>query len=106
MRRISTTRRFLLSDAATRRRRQFTQEVRIGSAANAPWRASADVPIRWQAGVFLFTQNYEQDAINNFSPSVLSPFVTFPVAQHSPQATLDDADRRLRPGDRDLRRPA
>jgi iron complex outermembrane receptor protein len=70
---------------------QFTQEVRIGSAANAPWRASADVPIRWQAGVFLFTQNYEQDAINNFSPSVLSPFVTFPVAQHSPQATLDDA---------------
>ena len=69
---------------------QFTQEVRVGSAANAPWRVSADVPVRWQAGVFLFTQSYEQDAINTFSPFVLSPFVTFPVSQHTPQSTLDD----------------
>jgi iron complex outermembrane receptor protein len=69
---------------------QFTQEVRVGSAANAPWRVS-EVPIRWQAGVFLFTQNYEQDAFNSFSPFVLSQLVMFPVAQHSPQAALDDA---------------
>jgi iron complex outermembrane receptor protein len=68
---------------------QFTQEIRVGSAANAPWRVS-EVPIRWQAGVFLFRQNYDQDAINSFSPFVLSPLVMFPVAQRSPQATLDD----------------
>jgi len=70
---------------------QFTQEVRVGSAPNAPWRLSPDVPIKWQAGVFLFAQNYEQDAINSFSPFVLSPLVMLPVAQHSPQSTLDDA---------------
>jgi iron complex outermembrane receptor protein len=69
---------------------QFTQEVRLASAPNAPWRASADVPVRWQTGVFLFTQNYEQDAINTLSPFVLSPLVGFPVSQHTPQSTLDD----------------
>ncbi|MGH9254453.1 MAG: TonB-dependent receptor [Vicinamibacterales bacterium] len=69
---------------------QFTQEVRVGSAPNAPWRASADVPVRWQAGVFLFTQSYEQDAVNTFSPFVLSPLVFFSVSQHAPQSTLDD----------------
>jgi iron complex outermembrane receptor protein len=69
---------------------QFTQEVRVVSAPNAPWRASADVPVRWQAGVFLFTQNYEQDAVNTYSPFVLNPSVTFPVSQHTPQSALDD----------------
>ena len=48
------------------------------------------VALKWQAGLFLFTQNYEQDAVNNYSPFVLSPFVAFPVSQHSPQSTLDD----------------
>jgi len=24
--------------------------------------------MRWQAGVFVFTQNYTQDAVNNYSP--------------------------------------
>jgi iron complex outermembrane receptor protein len=40
--------------------------------------------------VFLFTQSYDQDAVNNFSPFVLSRFIPFPVEQHSPQAELDD----------------
>jgi iron complex outermembrane receptor protein len=46
--------------------------------------------MKWQGGLFLFTQNYEQDAVNNFSPFLLSPLVGFPVSQHSPQSTLDD----------------
>ena len=69
---------------------QFTQEVHVASAANAPLMLSDDVPLRWQAGVFVFTQNYEQDAVNTFSPFVLSPFLGFPISQHSPQSTLDD----------------
>ncbi len=69
---------------------QFTQEVRVASAANAPLQLSDGVPLTWQTGVLLFTQSYEQDAINQFSPFVLSPFVGFPVDQHSPQSALDD----------------
>ena len=40
--------------------------------------------------MFLFTQNYEQDAVNTFSPFVLSPLMPLAVSQHSPQSTLDD----------------
>jgi len=69
---------------------QFTQEVRLASAANAPVRLSDAAALRWQSGVFFFTQNYDQQAVNNFSPFVLSPFVPFPVAQTSPQAALED----------------
>ena len=69
---------------------QFTQEVRLASAAAAPLVMSPNVAVRWQAGVSLFTQNYEQDAINTFSPFLLSPFIPFPVTQHSPLSSLDD----------------
>ena len=69
---------------------QFTQEVRLASAVNAPVRLSDTSTLRWQGGVFFFTQGYQQDAVNAFSPYVLSPFVAFPVTQHSPQSTLDD----------------
>ena len=69
---------------------QFTQEVRLASAAKAPVRLSEDVALRWQSGVFFFTQNYDQLAVNSFSPFVLSPFVPFPVDQTSPEAALED----------------
>ncbi len=69
---------------------QFTQEVRVASAPGAPVRLSDLVPLKWQGGVFLFTQNYEQDAVNIFSPFVLSPFLAFPISQHAPRSTLDD----------------
>jgi len=69
---------------------QFTEEVRVASAANAPVNLSKSIPLRWQAGVFVFTQNYDQDAVNSFAPFVLSPFLAFPVSQTSPQASLDD----------------
>jgi iron complex outermembrane receptor protein len=69
---------------------QFTQEVRIASSSNASIRLSDAAIMKWQAGLFLFTQNYDQDAVNSFSPFVLSPFVPFAVAQTSPQAELND----------------
>ena len=69
---------------------QFTQEVRLASAAGAPARLGDAVTLRWQAGVFVFTQHYDQDAVNDFSPFVLSPFLGFPVTQHAPQSSLDD----------------
>ena len=69
---------------------QWTEEVRFASAANAPMKLSNFAICRWQGGAFLFTQNYKQDAVNNFSPFVLSPFIAIPVGQHSPQSALDD----------------
>jgi iron complex outermembrane receptor protein len=69
---------------------QFTQEVRLASTAGAPVRLADATTMRWQTGVFFFSQNYQQDAINNFAPFLLSPFLGFAVSQHSPQSTLDD----------------
>jgi iron complex outermembrane receptor protein len=69
---------------------QFTEEVRLASAANAPIRLSNGTTLKWQTGVFLFTQNYDQDAVNSFAPFVLSPFLNFPVSQTSPHAELND----------------
>ena len=69
---------------------QFTEEVRFASTPAAAVSLGSKASLKWQAGVFLFTQNYDQDAVNNFSPFVLSPFIPFPVAQHSPEASLDD----------------
>ncbi len=69
---------------------QFTQEVRIASSPNASIRLSDGAVMKWQAGLFLFTQNYDQDAVNSFSPFLLSPFISFPVDQTSPHAELDD----------------
>src|SRR5262245_21164419 len=69
---------------------QFTQEVRFASSGGAPSRIADKVTLRWQTGVFLFTQNYDQDAINHFAPFLLSPQLNFPINQHSPQSALDD----------------
>src|SRR5262249_43459453 len=66
---------------------QFTQEARFASADGAPIRLSDAARLRWQSGVFLFTQDYKQDAVNSFSPFVVAPF---PVSQHSPRSALDD----------------
>ena len=69
---------------------QFTQEVRLASAMAAPLRLGDRVSLAWQAGAFLFTQNYEQLAVNRYSPFVLSPFIDFPVSETNPEADLDD----------------
>ena len=69
---------------------QFTQEVRLASAPSASIRLGEGASLAWQTGAFFFTQNYEQLAINSYSPFVLSPFVNFPVQQTTPDANLDD----------------
>jgi iron complex outermembrane recepter protein len=69
---------------------QVTEEVRLASAKAAPIVLSDRVTLKWQGGLFLFTQNYEQDAVNSFSPSPVNTLLNFPVVQHSPQSTLDD----------------
>ena len=69
---------------------QFTQEIRLASAADAAVRLSDSAALRWQAGAFFFTQNYDQLAVNSFAPFVLSSSIPFAVAQTSPQAALDD----------------
>ena len=66
---------------------QFTEELRVASSEQAPIRLSDAATLKWQAGLFLFTQGYDQDAVNNFSPFVFAPF---PVTQHSPRSALDD----------------
>ena len=66
---------------------QFTQEVHLASADAAAIRLSDQVHLRWQTGVFFFTQAYEQDAINAFAPQLIAPFA---VTQHTPRSTLDD----------------
>jgi iron complex outermembrane receptor protein len=80
----------LIARTNAERDRQFTQEIRLASAPDADLSLSDGVALKWQTGLFLFTQNYEQEAVNTFSPFVLSPSLGFPVAQTSPQATLDD----------------
>jgi iron complex outermembrane receptor protein len=69
---------------------QFTQEIRIASAPGANARISDVIGLRWQTGVFFFTQNYDQNAVNNFAPFLLSPQLSFPVSQHSPRSALND----------------
>jgi iron complex outermembrane receptor protein len=69
---------------------QFTQEVRLGSGPGGAVKLSDAATLKWQAGLFLFTQNYDQTAVNNFAPGLLSQFIPFPVSQTSPQAALDD----------------
>jgi iron complex outermembrane receptor protein len=69
---------------------QFTQEVRIASSETSPLRLGNAIQLKWQTGVFFFTQNYDQDAVNNYSPGLLSPMVLFPVTQHTPLSALDD----------------
>jgi len=66
---------------------QFTQEIRFASSESSPIALSDAARLRWQSGVFLFTQNYEQDAVNNYAPFVVVPF---PVSQHTPRSALDD----------------
>ncbi len=69
---------------------QFTQELRFASARSSAIVVSEGVSLKWQGGLFFFTQNYKQDAVNSFSPFVLSPQVGFAVEQHSPESALDD----------------
>ena len=69
---------------------QFTQEVRLASAVPSQGEPPHRLSFRWQAGASFFTQNDDQDAANTFAPLALSPLVTVPVVNRSPQGTLSD----------------
>ncbi|MDQ3170639.1 MAG: TonB-dependent receptor [Acidobacteriota bacterium] len=69
---------------------QLTQELRLASAGGAPIRFSDTASMRWQIGATLFSQAYEQDAINMYAPGLISQFLPFPISQHTPQSELDD----------------
>ena len=96
---ISTTRRMPLDHAAEQRR---GLPVHAGSPRRRrPRRAKLTdaATLRWQGGAFLFTQNYQQDAVNTFAPFVFSPQVGVPVNQYSPRRRARRLrPRRLRPG--------
>ncbi|HUQ88488.1 MAG TPA: TonB-dependent receptor [Vicinamibacterales bacterium] len=68
--------------------RQLTQEIRIASPDNAPL-ALGSTMVKWQAGIEYFNQAYNQDAVNTFSAFVLNPQLGFPIAMHSPEASID-----------------
>ncbi len=69
---------------------QFSQEVRVASAPAAAVRLSDGASLSWQVGGVVFTQAYEQTALNSFAPFLLSPFLGFPIRQYSPKGTIDD----------------
>ncbi len=90
--------------AATRDNRekeaQFTDEVRIASAKDSPLNISDDFKLRWQLGLSCFTQNYDQDAVNNYAPGILyqpdefgpgiPPGFSPANSRHAPLSSLDD----------------
>ena len=66
---------------------QFTEELRLASAREAPLNLSDDLKLRWQAGISFFSQGYNQDAANTINP----PFSQIPVALvSSTESDLDD----------------
>jgi iron complex outermembrane recepter protein len=65
---------------------QFTQEFRFSSVKDRPVNVGDALKLNWQAGVFIFNQNYQQDAINNIS----STFGFFPGSISSSSADLGD----------------
>jgi iron complex outermembrane receptor protein len=77
---------FLMRDN-TEEATQFTQEFRI---AAAPVTLSDAAALTWQLGVFGFTQDYEQDAINTIGAMLPPFFAPFPIRMHTPKGTIDD----------------
>lgn len=69
---------------------QFTQEVRVASTPGSNLTLSPSATLSWQIGAVMFSQNYDTDAVNTFAPFLLSPFLGFPITQHSPQGSIDD----------------
>ena len=69
---------------------QFTEEFRFASAKDAPVTLGDHLQLQWLTGLFIFTQNYRQEAVNNYAPGVLSTNILFPVSATSPRSRLDD----------------
>jgi iron complex outermembrane recepter protein len=46
--------------------RQFTQEFRFASSKDKPLSLANDLDLHWQAGIFVFNQNYQQHYTNDY----------------------------------------
>ncbi len=66
---------------------QFTQEFRFASSKDKPLKLSDALNVNWQAGVFIFNQDYQQNAVNDIS----SAFNFFPRMVLSSSSVLDDS---------------
>jgi iron complex outermembrane receptor protein len=77
----------LLTRDNTEEATQYTQEFRL---ASAPVRLSDGASLTWQAGVFGFTQDYEQDAVNTIGAQLPPFFAPFPIRLHNPKGTIDE----------------
>jgi iron complex outermembrane recepter protein len=51
---------------------QFTQEFRFASSKDKPLGLTNTLTLNWQAGVFIFNQNYQQHAKNDFYAGLFS----------------------------------
>lgn len=79
---------------------QFTDEFRLASAKDSPVHLGENLKLKWQTGLMVFTQHYEQQALNEYSPGILYqadqygpgiPPTSSPAnIRHAPDATLDD----------------
>jgi iron complex outermembrane receptor protein len=76
---------FALRDNADQQR-QFTQEFRFSSARDKALMLGKTLNLNWQAGVFVFKQNYRQDAANDIS----SVFGFFPRMLSTSTSDLND----------------
>lgn len=65
---------------------QLTQEFRFASTKDKAVHLSNALNLSWQAGIFVFNQNYQQDAANDIS----SAFGFFPGSMSSSSTDLED----------------
>ncbi len=68
------------------RQRQFTQEFRFTSTRNKPISLTGALCLDWQGGIFIFKQNYRQNAANDIS----SIYGFFPRRVSFSSSALDD----------------
>lgn len=73
---------------------QFTEELRLASAKDAPLVLGDNLKLKWQTGLFVFTQSYQQDSFNNLS-SAFAPLPGMPpgmLLRYSSQQAADLQD--------------
>lgn len=71
------------------RQTQFTQELRVASAEERPLALGDDLSLRWLGGLFVFTQDYDQDARNEYRLAAAGAGASAPFDEKT-IAHLDD----------------
>ena len=56
---------------------QFTEELRLASAKDAPLILGQNLKLKWQTGLFIFSQDYQQNVLYNLS-SGFEPISSLP----------------------------